>query len=84
MWTLIVLSTVIGIEEPKVTRYDDYASKMECHQAWHKVTSEFTEGEVAYCKLTKPKKPIYFGESKLPKKLDTAHNLRYHSDSHLK
>ena len=84
MWTLIVISTAIGFDEPKVTRYDEYLNKKECYQAWYKLSSEFTEGEEAYCKLTKPKKTIHFGESKLPKKLDIAHNLRYHSDSHLK
>ena len=82
MWTLFVISTVIGIEEPKVTRYDEYANKMECHQAWYKVTSEFTEGEMAYCKLTKPKKPIHVSEWKEPKKQDRVRKKHCHSDYH--
>ena len=49
MWTLLIISTVIGLDEPKVTRYDDYATALECQQAWYKVTSEFTQDEIAFC-----------------------------------
>ena len=49
MWTLLIISTVIGLDEPKVTRYDDYATALECKQAWYQVTSEFTQGEIAFC-----------------------------------
>ena len=82
MWTLFVISTAIGFDEPKVTRYDEYLNKKECYQAWYKLSSEFTEGEEAYCKLTKPKKPIRVSEWKAPKRLHITHNLRYHSDFH--
>ena len=50
MWTLWIISTVIGLDEPKVTRYEEYVSKLECQVAWHEVTTEFTQGETAYCK----------------------------------
>jgi hypothetical protein len=82
MWTLIVLSTAIGFEEPKVTRYDEYLSKKECYQAWYKLSSEFTEGEEAYCKFTQPKKLIHDGEWKEPKKLDTIRTTHCHSGYH--
>ena len=49
MWTLFVVSTVIGLEEPKVTRYAEFDHKETCYHAWDTVTSEFTEGEVAFC-----------------------------------
>ena len=49
MWTLFIISTVIGLDEPKVTRYAEYATVLECQQAWHSVTSKFTQEEIAYC-----------------------------------
>ena len=49
MWALFVVSTVIGLEEPKVTRYVEFDTKHECYADWFKLSSEFTEGEVAYC-----------------------------------
>ena len=49
MWTLLIISTVIGLDEPKVTRYGEYATAIECKQEWYKVTSEFTQGETAWC-----------------------------------
>ena len=49
MWTLWIVSTIIGLEEPKVTRYAEFTTGVECQQEWYKVTSEFTQGEVAYC-----------------------------------
>lgn len=82
MWTLIVLSTAIGFEELKVTRYGEYLSKKECYQAWYKLSSEFTEGEEAYCKFTHSKKLIHDGEWKEPKKLDTIRTTHCHSGYH--
>ena len=54
MWTLWIISNLMvnGIEEPKWTVYDIYKDQMECYQQWYKVSSEFTEGEVAFCGLT--------------------------------
>ena len=50
MWTLFIVSMTIGYDEPKVTRYAEFDHKESCYYAWHTVTSEFTEGETAYCK----------------------------------
>lgn len=52
MWTLWIISTVIGLEEPKVTRYAEFDHKETCYHAWYTVTSEFAEGETAYCEGT--------------------------------
>ena len=52
MWTLWIISTVIGLEEPKVTRYGVYDHKETCYHAWYTVTSEFTQGETAFCEQT--------------------------------
>ena len=52
MWTLWIISTVIGLEEPKVTRYAEFDHKETCYHAWYEVTSEFTEGETAFCEQT--------------------------------
>ena len=49
MWTLWIVSTVIGLEEPKYTRYEEYANKLECQVAWYKITTDFTQGEAAFC-----------------------------------
>lgn len=49
MWTLWIVSTVIGLEEPRWTRYAEFATKLECQQAWYEVTSEFTQDEFAVC-----------------------------------
>lgn len=54
MWTLWIISNLMvnGIEEPKWTVYDIYTDEMDCYMQWYKVSSEFTEGEVAFCGLT--------------------------------
>ena len=49
MWTLFVVSTVIGLEEPRYTRYKEYEHWYQCQEDWQKLSSEFTEGEVAFC-----------------------------------
>ena len=49
MWTLWIVSTVIGSAEPKYTRYDEFDHKESCYHAWYTVTSKFTEDETAYC-----------------------------------
>ena len=49
MWTLWIISNVIGLDEPKYTRYAEYDSKMSCQIEWHLVTMDFTENEIAYC-----------------------------------
>lgn len=49
MWTLWIISSVIGLDEPKYTRYDVYDNKMSCQIEWHLVTMEFTQDEIAFC-----------------------------------
>ena len=49
MWTLLIISTVIGLDEPKVTTYAEFDTKHECFVEWYKLTSEFTQGETAWC-----------------------------------
>ncbi len=51
MWALFVISTVVGLEEPKVTRYAEFDTKHECYVEWYKITLEFTQNEVAYCEV---------------------------------
>jgi len=50
MWTLWIISTVIGLEEPNVTRYAEFEHWWECQDAWREVSMEFTQEEIAYCK----------------------------------
>ena len=52
MWTLWIVSTIIGLEEPKHTVYDTYETKMACQIEWHIVNMYFTENEIAYCERT--------------------------------
>ena len=49
MWTLWIISSVIGSAEPKLTRYETFEHKETCYHAWYEVSSEFTEGEIAFC-----------------------------------
>ena len=49
MWTLFVVSTVIGLEEPKYTRYDEFEHFETCYHAQLKLEEEFTQGEKAFC-----------------------------------
>ena len=49
MWTLWIVSSVIGSAEPKLTRYAEYETAMSCYveQAIQEV--HFTQGETAFC-----------------------------------
>ena len=52
MWTLWIVSIVFAtadMAEYKYTRYDEFNSKLECQVAWHKITTDFTQGEAAFC-----------------------------------
>ena len=49
MWTVLIISTVIGLHEPKVTRYAEYATAIDCVQDWVELSREFTQGEYAFC-----------------------------------
>lgn len=49
MWTLWIVSTVIGLEELRWTRYAEVEHFETCeHIAW-KLESEFTQGEYVVC-----------------------------------
>jgi len=52
MWTLWIVSSVIGSAEPKYTRYDEYEHWYECQDAWQELSSAFTENEIAFCEAT--------------------------------
>ena len=49
MWTLWIISSIIGSAEPKVTRFEDFEHKETCYHALAVVSSQFTEDEVAFC-----------------------------------
>ena len=52
MWTLLIVSMVFATAdtmEPKVTRIAEFETKQECYVEWYKLTSEFTQGETAWC-----------------------------------
>jgi hypothetical protein len=49
MWTLFIISTVIGLDEPKVTRYAEFETAMSCHIEQAVVETMFENNEVAYC-----------------------------------
>jgi hypothetical protein len=49
MWTLLIISTVIGLDEPKVTRYAEFETAMSCHIEQAVVETMFENNEVAYC-----------------------------------
>jgi hypothetical protein len=55
MWTLLIVSMVFATDdtiEPRVTEYSKYETKQECFVEWYKVSSEFTQGETAWCEGT--------------------------------
>lgn len=49
MWTLWIVSTVIGSAEPKVTRYAEFETAMSCHIEQAMLETEFTQNEVTIC-----------------------------------
>ena len=49
MWTLFIVSTVIGLDEPKVTRYAEFEQAWQCEDAWRLLNYKFTQGETAFC-----------------------------------
>ena len=49
MWTLLIISVSVSLNEIRITEYDKYATALECQQAWYKVTSKFTQDEIAVC-----------------------------------
>jgi len=49
MWTLWIVSTVIGLDEPKITRYEEFEHPESCFHAEWKLEEEFTQGEWTIC-----------------------------------
>ena len=49
MWTLLIISTVIGLDEPKVTRYAEVEHFETCEHIAMKLEAEFTQGEYVVC-----------------------------------
>jgi len=49
MWTLLIISTVIGLDEPKVTRYAEYEYAWQCEDNWRLLNYEFKNNEIAFC-----------------------------------
>jgi len=52
MWTLWIVSSVIGSAEPKLTRYETFETQKECLLERAVLTSTFTQGERAFCEGT--------------------------------
>jgi hypothetical protein len=52
MWTLFIVSTVIGLDKPKVTRYAEVAHFETCEHAAQTLELEFTQGETVFCEET--------------------------------
>ena len=49
MWIFWIVSTVIGLDEPKVTRYAEFDSEQVCQTELNKVKHEFKKNEIAFC-----------------------------------
>lgn len=49
MWTLYIISTIIGNTEPKVTRYAEFNNFESCYHAQLVLEEEFTQSEQTVC-----------------------------------
>jgi hypothetical protein len=49
IWTLWIVSSVIGSTEPKYTRYKEFETAMSCYTEQVVVEVNFTQGEEAFC-----------------------------------
>jgi|TARA_B110000305_G_C19303156_1_gene570151 hypothetical protein len=49
VWILLILNTVLGIDEIKVTHWDTYKTQNECLLERAVLTVTFTQGEKAVC-----------------------------------
>ena len=58
MWILVVLSTVYGSDEVKMTHYDAYQSEKACVIDLKKLYREFQVNEEAICIQVPSKKPV--------------------------
>jgi len=57
MWTLFVISMVMGQEEPKFTRYGEYKTEWLCRNALDDLEKEFISNEDAVCLLVGKDEP---------------------------
>lgn len=53
MWILLIINTVVGLDELKVTRYAEFETAMSCHIEQAVVETTFTQGDQAMCKKEK-------------------------------
>ena len=51
MWSLWIISVVLGSSEFKLTQYETYNTSMECAVEEAILESYFTESEIAFCLL---------------------------------
>lgn len=58
MWVLVVLSTIYGSDEVKLTYYDAYQTQIQCEKELKKLKQEFKMNESAICVGQPPKKPF--------------------------
>jgi hypothetical protein len=49
MWTLWIVSSVIGSTEPKYTRYEEFETSTSCHIEQAVLETEFIQHEKAFC-----------------------------------
>ena len=49
MWTLLIISSIVDIDEYKITRFNDYATEQQCSINAIVLEALFTEGEKAVC-----------------------------------
>ena len=49
MWTLWIVSTVIGLDEPKWTRYAEFEHFETCYHAQLELEEEFMQDEYTVC-----------------------------------
>jgi hypothetical protein len=49
MWTLWIVSSVIGSAEPKLTQYETFETSMSCHIEQAVLETMFKNNEVAFC-----------------------------------
>ena len=49
MWTVWIVSTVIGLKEPKWTRYAEVKHFETCEHIAIELEKEFTQGEYVVC-----------------------------------
>lgn len=52
VWTLYIISTVLGSQEPRVTMYNTYSTRWECSQNVLVLENEFKSNEFAICEKT--------------------------------